>query len=533
MKKTTLILAILAALLVFAPVAAQDERAALPWWNDRVFYELFVRSFYDSDGDGIGDLQGVIQKLDYLNDGDPATTDDLGVTGLWLMPIMESPSYHGYDVTDYRTVESDYGTNDDFKQLMTEAHKRGIAVIVDLVVNHTSSEHPWFVASAAQDPEYADWYRWDTECPTYRGPWGEQVWIRRGDRCYYAVFWEGMPDLNYANPAVMTEMSDIARYWVKDMGADGFRLDGLKHVVEEGTVQENTASTRAWAAEFHNAVLTAAPDSLTVGEVWSSDYLSSQYVPDGADLVFEFDLATAMLQSAQGGRSAAIASLQNRAFGLYPPNQYVAFLTNHDQNRVMSELRSVEKAKVAASLLLTQPGVPFIYYGEEIGMQGIKPDERIRTPMQWDDSERTAGFSTQRPWEPLQNDAETVNVVAESADPDSLLSHYRNLIRLRTEHPALTHGDFVPVASASREVYAFLRRSEEETVLVVLNLSDEAITDYGLSLEAGLSAGASVATSSDGTAVTMPELTADGGFAGYLPLAELAPYSVIVIPFSA
>src|SRR4051812_11406949 len=173
MNKTTLyFVSMVAALLMLAPAAAQEATsvptqeatqgaASTPWWNNRVFYEVFVRSFYDSNGDGIGDLQGLIQKLDYLNDGNPATSDDLGVTGLWLMPIMESPSYHGYDVTDYRTVEADYGTNDNFKQLMTEAHKRGIAVIVELVVNHTSVDHPWFKASAAGDAQYRDWYRWD------------------------------------------------------------------------------------------------------------------------------------------------------------------------------------------------------------------------------------------------------------------------------------------------------------------------------------------------------------------------------------
>jgi glycosidase len=530
MKKSILFSVVFVALLMLTPVTAQEAAGEMPWWNNRVFYEIFVRSFYDSDGDGIGDLQGVIQKLDYLNDGDPATTDDLGITGIWLMPIMTSPSYHGYDVTDYRTVNPDYSTNEDFAALMEAAHERGIAIIVDLVINHTSSEHPWFVAAAEGDAEYRDWYRWDDSCPTYRGPWGQVVWIPREDSCYYAVFWEGMPDLNYQTPAVMDEMSSIARYWLQDMGADGFRLDGLRHIIEEGEIQENTPSTLAWAAEFHDVVQEAAPDSLTVGEVWSSNITAARYVPDGADLVFEFDLATAMMQAAMLGRSPMIAPVQNGAYGLYPPNQYAAFLTNHDMNRAMNQLRTVEKAKVAANLLLTQPGVPFIYYGEEIGMRGAKPDELIRTPMQWEGG-ASGGFSTETPWEPLQEDVDTVNVALQTSDSNSLLSHYRNLIHLRNEHPALAHGDFVPIETDARSVYSFLRRSADETLLVLLNLDDrEAVTEYTLNLSAGLS-GEGTLVRGEGE-LTQPSLNDNGGFADYAPLAELAPYSVTVIQFA-
>ena len=531
MKKPAIVFLILTAFLSFAPVAAQDASGAAHWWNYRVFYEIFVRSFYDSDGDGIGDLQGVIEKLDYLNDGDPATTDDLGITGIWLMPITDAPSYHGYDPTDYRNVNPDYGTNEDFTALMDAAHERGIAVIVDLVVNHTSREHEWFVASAEGDAEYRDWYIWDESCPTYRGPWGQEVWIPMGDSCYYAVFWEGQPDLNYENPEVMDEMTDIARFWVQDMGADGFRLDGMKHLVEEGELQENTISSREWATEFHTAVREAAPESLTVGEVWSSSFIASRYVPDGADIVFDFDLATAMMQSATIGRSSAVYAAQTGLLGLYPPNQYGAFLANHDMNRVMNALRGdVNKAKVAANLLMTQPGVPFIYDGEEIGMQGAKPDERIRTPMQWDDSGASGGFSTGDPWEPLQDDAATVNVEAQTDDPDSLLSHYRDLIDLRTSHPALAYGDFVALESEASRIYSFLRRSPEETLLVILNLSDDPVDDYGLTLEGASLSGEASLVRGEGDLV-QPEFNAEGGFAGYLPLAEIAPFSLTVIQF--
>ncbi len=533
MNRTAILLAILL-LAAFAPVTAQqatEQPTNSHWWNDRVFYEMFVRSFYDSNGDGIGDLQGAIQKLDYLNDGDPNTTTDLGVTGIYLMPIMSAASYHGYDTTDYLSVDPAYGTNDDFKQLIAAAHQRGISVIVDLVLNHTSNQHPWFQASAAGNPNYADWYRWDDSCPTYPGPWGEKVWIALGDRCYYAVFYYQQPDLNYENPAVTTEMYDVARYWLQDMGADGFRLDALQHLIEDGQNQVNTDATHQWADGFHQYIQSVNPDSLVVGEVDASSFISSSYVPDAADLVFEFDFANAMLQSAQQGRSSNITGLQNRVDQLYPPGQYAAFLTNHDQNRVMNALvGDVDKAKAAADLLLTQPGVPFIYYGEEIGMSGAKPDERIRTPMQWDS---TGGFTTGTAWEPLQDDLSSVNVAAETDDPNSLLSHYRDLIHLRDENPALLHGDLIPVKSASHSVYSFIRQSDDQTLLVVINLSNADVSDYGLSLDSGLSAGAQAAPIYGADSVTQPEIDANGGFSGYLPLSNLSPYTITVIRLGA
>ncbi len=526
-KLTPFLICILAALISFAPVSAQD-------WNNRVFYELFVRSFYDSNGDGIGDLRGAIQKLDYLNDGNPATTTDLGITGIWLMPIMASPSYHGYDVTDFRTVNADYGTNDDFKQFVAAAHARGIQVIVDLPINHTSSDNPWFKASAAGDPQYANWYRWDPSCPTYRGPFGERVWFPLNSTCYYAIFADNMPDLNYENPAVTAEMDDIARFWLQDMGADGFRLDALQHIVEEGQKQANTDATHAWAEAFKDYIKSIKPDALVVGEVDSNSFVSSSYVPKAADLVFEFDLAKAMVQSATQGNASNISGKQKQVDGLYPPNQYAAFLTNHDQNRVMNDLGgSTSKAEVAADLLLTQPGVPFIYYGEEIGMSGAKPDERIRTPMQWDSTATTGGFTTGTPWEALQNDYATVNIAAQTNNPASLLSHHRDLIHLRATHPALDHGDLTLVKSASRKVYSFVRHSDEETLLVVINLSGDAVSDYGLTLSSGLAAGTTAAPIMGAEKVDQPAVSSDGGFANYLPTAELPPYSLLVIQLGA
>ena len=516
-------------------IAAQEQATPLQW-SDRVFYEIFVRSFYDSDGDSMGDLRGVIEQLDYLNDGDPSTMTDLGVTGLWLMPVMQSPSYHGYDVTDYFQIEQDYGTNEDFLALIEAAHERGMIVIVDLVVNHTSVEHPWFIASTDGDPQYDDWYVWSDESPTYRGPWGQQVWIPRGGRSYYAVFWDGMPDLNYNNAEVTQEMHDIARFWLEDMGVDGFRLDAIKHLIEEGSNQENTPSSHAWMQSFHAYVDSVDADALTVGEAWSTSYEAAEYVEnDEVDLVFEFDLAAAMVQSARQGNHAAVAAIQERSVSLYPQARYATFLTNHDQNRVMTELRGdMGAAKVAASILLTAPGLPFIYYGEEIGMQGQKPDERIRTPMQWDATENTAGFTTGRVWEPLSTrNEEGINVADQMDDPESLWSHYRNLIHVRTGYAALQWGEFAMVESDAREVYSFLRYTDDQTLLVVINLSDEPVEEYTLTLETGVLGGLTGASVvfGDGESV-VPTVNANGGFDAYVPMTPLAAYSTMIIELS-
>ncbi len=502
----------------------------LPWWNDHVFYEVFVRSFKDSDGDGTGDLQGLISQLDYLNDGNPETDDDLGVTGLWLMPVAQSPSYHGYDVTDYKTIEADYGSNEDFRQLMAEAHERGMVVIVDLVMNHTSSEHPWFLESQTAGSEYETWYIWDDSPIPFPSPWGSQVWHPRGDSFYYGLFWEGMPDLNYRNGDVTLAMRDIIQFWLEEMDVDGFRLDAVRHLVENGAVQQNTPETHAWLEDFYRYVHTISPQALTVGEVWDTSAAVVPYIGDELDICFEFDLATAILEAVKRGENNNLMEVQQRVLGAYPRGQYASFLTNHDQNRVINQLlKNIDQAKIAATLLLTNPGVPFIYYGEEIGMRGVKPDERIRTPMQWDGS-ANAGFTTGTPWEALNNDTSTVNVAALEEDPDSLFNHYRSLVHLREDYEALRSGEMALVESSTTQVYAFLRYTEGEAVLVLVNLSSAAIGDYKLSLaESPLSGSLQASLSLGEGEVTVPSLNASGGFDAYQPLPELAPYGSYVI----
>lgn len=517
------------------PLPGPEESGGLgtdgmPWWNDRIFYEIFVRSFQDSDGDGIGDLQGLISRLDYLNDGDPATDDDLGVTGIWLMPVMESPSYHGYDVVDYYTIEQDYGDMEDFKALLEEAHKRGIVVIVDLVMNHTSVQHPWFQESRIPGSEKEDWYIWEDQPSFSSGPWGQTVWHEDNGRYYYGIFWEGMPDLNLTNPEVTEQLYDINRYWLEDVGVDGFRLDAVKHLIEEGRKQGNTNATHAWLEDYHDYYKSISPYALTVGEAWTQTDEAVEYIPDEVDIVFEFDLARGMLDSANSGVRGPVAIAQGTVDRFYPPGQYAAILSNHDQDRVMTQLGGdVAAAKLAATMLLTNEGVPFIYYGEEIGMQGQKPDERIRTPMQWDDSV-TAGFTDGRPWQTLAPGHEDANVAGEDEDPDSLLNHYRTLTHLRNAHPALRVGDLIRLKSSDQAVYAYLRQSDDELILVLLNLGDAAVEDYRLSLKAGDLSGDFTPTMLFGEGEpTAPALNASGGFDAYTPLPQLAPQSSYII----
>ncbi len=494
------------------------------WWNDAVFYEVFVRSFQDSDGDGIGDINGLIERLDYLQ--------ELGVTALWLMPIMESPSYHGYDVVDYYTVEQDYGTNEDFQRLIEEAHKRGIRVTVDLVVNHTSTENPWFIAANSGDPEYRDWYVWADPAPDYLGPWGQRVWYQGQDGAYYAVFWSGMPDLNLSNPEVTAQINDITRYWLEDMGADGFRMDAVRHFIENGAAQENTPDTHAWLQAYHTFYKSVDPEAFTIGETWTDTQNAAQYAVDENDIPFEFNLAEEYVRAAGSPISGNLYDVAELVDASYPPNQFGIFLTNHDQNRVMSVLRDPAKAKLAAALLLTSPGVPFLYYGEEIGMTGTKPDEDIRLPMQWTSDDPNVGFTTGVPWRAPAADYPDVSVALQEDDPDSLLNTYRTLIRLRNEHEALREGEWTAVTPNSNRLYAFLRHTENETILVLFNLNPNPVlaADYSLELAEGPLSGAVTAVSLFGLeGATAPEVNAAGGFAGYTPLAEIPGQSVAII----
>lgn len=507
-------------------------------WNGRTWYEIFVRSFADSDGDGIGDLRGLTARLDYLNDGDPSTATDLGVGGIWLMPIAESPSYHGYDVVDYRKVEQDYGTTADMKAFLAAAHEREIKVIVDLVLNHTSSESPWFKDAEKPGSRHDDWYVWANENPHWPGPGGQVVWHPDGKRWFYGVFGAGMPDLNMRNPAVTAEMEDIAAYWLKDVGVDGFRLDAAKHLIEDGKdAQTNTPETRAWLAGFKASVDAVDPGALLIGEVFDPAKVAGPYVPDSLDMTFNFSLATGIRLALQNQRVAPLATALGDTIASWPANQQGSFLTNHDQTRIMTALYGdVPSAKLAAYLLLTAPGTPFLYYGEEIGVTGAKPDERIRTPMRWTAEPATAGFTTGTPWEALsEDDAASVNVATQLADPASLLATYQDLVRLRAATPALQDGVTLPVDGGAEPVIGWVRATNGQVLLSVVNVSDEPVSSYGLSLDGGPLCGALSARllgtvgGDPGATPTDPVVTADGGLDAWAPFPVLAPRSGYLI----
>ncbi len=497
--------------------------AQTDWKKGGTCYEVFVRSFYDSDGDGIGDLKGLIQKLDYINNGTKGGNHSLGARCMWLMPVDESPSYHGYDVTNYYRVNPQYGTNDDFKKLIAESHRRGIRVLVDLVLNHASSDHPFF-QEALNNPAspYRDWFRWSATIPA-----GQEGWHRSPVRneYYYGFFWSGMPDLNYENPAVRDEAKKVATFWLREMGVDGFRLDAIPYLVEENGQRMHTRGTHAFLREFAAHVRSVAPNAFTIGEVWDSTGAMLAYYPDQLDAHFAFDISNAIVAAVRTGSMKGLFPPVLRLQRELPANRWCPFLRNHDQTRTMTELGgSASRAKLAATLLLTFPGLPFVYYGEEIGMTGDKPDPRLRTPMHWARG-RAAGFTRGKPWESLQPDSSTANVEAEDGDKSSLLNLYRRLINLRAENSDLASGELVALDAGDDAVAAYVRRTGDHAVLVVANLGTSSLSNVKLSslnhlLPAGLYTARNLLGRAPGASL---RIRSDGKVKDYVPLPSLAP----------
>jgi glycosidase len=451
----------------------------LEWARGAVFYEVFVRSFADSNGDGVGDFNGLTAKLDYLR--------DLGVEGLWLMPVFESPSYHGYDVVNYEKVDPEYGTEEDFDRLLREAHRRGIRIVVDFVINHTGSGHPWFVESASSpDSPRRNWYVWRKDNPGWIQPFGNgPTWHAKGDAYYYGIFWSGMPDLNHRSPEVRAEMKRLASLWLA-RGVDGFRLDAARHITESGPgeAQNDTPETHAFWREFSAHVRSVRPDALLVGEVWSDFedivpyYGATSRLPGGDELpmLFNFPVGEAALQSLMSGDAAGLSATLAAMSKAYPKGVLDApFLANHDQVRVATQLEGQEaRLRSAPALLLTLPGTPFLYYGEEIGLPNGPREERDpakRRPLPWDGSEK-GGFTKGTPWSPLVEGWQQRNVAAQLADTGSLLHRYRLLIHVRRASPALRLGTLRPLPHDPKapSVVAFLREAGGERVLVVHNV---------------------------------------------------------------
>jgi glycosidase len=485
----------------------------------------------------MGDLRGLTQKLDYINDGDETTDRDLGARCVWLMPVNEASSYHGYDATDYYRVERDYGTNEDLRGFVSEAHRRGIAVIVDMVLNHLSSEHPYFRdALGGPGGAHRAWFRWSAAKPAELGAWGQEVWHKSPvrDEYYYGVFWHGMPDLDYTTPAVREEAERIAAFWLTTMGVDGFRLDAVPYLVEEPGRQVGTAGTHAFLREYARSIRAVAPDAFTVGEVWDGIDRMLPYYPDQLESYFAFDLSDLLIAAVRHGSAQPLMERFARFQHEVPNGRFATFLRNHDQTRTLTALGGdVARARVAATLLLTLPGLPFVYYGEEIGMTGDKPDENLRTPMQWSGA-AGGGFTSGTAWEPPQADWRTTNVALQSDDPGSLLTLYRRLIRLRLANSALGSGDFVPLAATDSAVAAWVRRDGERIALVVANLGTGPASGVALSSrENVLPAGQYVARRllQPGTAQAVT-VAADGRLRDYVPVPALAPLETRVFELS-
>ena len=456
-----------------APATATTKQVA----PSGVWYEIFVRSWYDTNGDGIGDLNGVTAKLDYLK--------SLGVDGIWLMPINPSPSYHGYDVTDYYGINPQYGTLADFRHLLAEAHKRGIKVIIDMVINHSGNENRWFMA--AQDPRspYHDWYTWADKYTDLASDsvTGGTAWHAAGRAHYLGIFAPTMPDLNYDNPAVRAEMIKVGQYWLKQ-GVDGFRLDAARHIYENfpWDVDDPAAQAKnfAWWSEYHRGLDAVNPHTYLVGEVTRDR--ASELAPwlKPLDAVFNFPLAKQLIAAAGSERNLGLGPTLDRTYTAYEAAGGAAikdapFLSNHDQERVMSQLDdNPQHMRTAAAMLLTLPGEPYIYYGEELGTQGRKPDPDLRQPMRWQRSPTARGETTWEAGSPLNGAA--VSVQAEQADPHSLLHLYTRLIHWRSEVPALRDGGFRAYPEASDHLVAWERTAPHGTVLVVHNLSGQAQT---------------------------------------------------------
>jgi alpha-amylase len=507
------------------PAHSQTSSAGPAWTRGAVCYEVFVRSFYDSNGDGIGDLKGLTSKLGYI--------DSLGASCIWIMPIAKSPSYHGYDVADYYTVDPAYGTNADFQHLVAAAHRRGIKVIVDMVLNHSSSQHPYFQAALRDTASpYRSWYIFS---PTDggKGPWGAPAWRKSPvrDEYYYGLFSAEMPDLDYHNPAVRAEGKKIADYWLKEMGVDGFRLDAVQYLVEDGPCQRDCAGTHAYLHEYGAHIDSVSPGAYTVGEVWDNIGTILTYYPDQLSSYFMFPLADSLRLALQRGSAGGLLASYHQLQDSLPDWRWSPILSNHDGTRIMTSLGGdMARARVAATLLLTLPGLPYVYYGEEIGMTGDKPDPRLRTPMQWKPG-KGVGFTTGTAWESPQPDSATTNVAREETEPGSLLHLYRSLINLRRHNEALATGRLVPLTTENTQVVAYLRRAGSHAVLVVANLGATPASDIWINSETGaMPPGRYPPRSLVGGPVSATfTVNADGRVQGYHPVGTLAPGQSLVL----
>jgi maltose alpha-D-glucosyltransferase/alpha-amylase len=493
------------------------------WYKNAVFYEVHIRSFCDSNGDGKGDLAGLTGKLDYLQ--------ELGIDCIWLLPMFPSPLRDdGYDIADYHNVHPDYGSVEDFKKLVDEAHSRGMRVVADLVLNHTSDQHPWFVESRkSKDNPYRDYYVWSDSDQKYKDTriifldtepsnWsfdeatGEYYWHR---------FYASQPDLNYDNPVVADTMIDVLKYWM-DMGIDGFRADAVPYLFErEGTNCENLPETHDYLKRVRRVLDEDYPETILLGEAnqWPWDLRpyfggdeNDPSVPgDEFHLAFHFPVMPRIFKALKLGDATDILDIMSRTPAIPANTHWCVFLRNHDEltlEMVTEEDRQLmwnlyapdprmrlnlgirrrlaplldndrRKIEVANSILFTLPGAPIIYYGDEIGMgDNIALFDRngVRTPMQWS-AEPGAGFSEAEPWAPIIADetygTQMVNVEAQRNDPTSLYHTMKQFIAARKANPVLGWGGCNFLTLPKKAILAYLRYQDEEIILVIHNLSDQ------------------------------------------------------------
>ena len=451
--------------------------------NFRVFYQIFVGSFSDSNGDGVGDLRGIINRMDYLNDGNINSGKSLGVQGIWLSPIFDSPSYHKYDATDYYTVDWEFGTNDDLKELVELCHERNVKVILDLAINHTSTQNNWFKQfkqarkDGATDNPYYDFYTCVTREEQVSGR--EYRLVPNCSNWYYECnFDSGMPELNFDNPAVREEVVKIAKFYL-DMGIDGFRFDAVKYIYYNDT--ETTVDFWLWYMEQLRAI---NPDIYTIGECWDPDDTILKYYPALNCFAFSAGTtATGKIPSAIQGNSISsytsyVANLQSKILAANPDGMFAPFITNHDNDRAAGFLDIPDgKAYMAASLLLLTPGSPFIYYGEEIGMKGSRgganTDANRRLAMLWGDDD-----TVEDPIGATYKASNQTNgtVASQLNDKNSLLNHYEKLIRLRIKYPEIARGLYTSLSAPKAGVGGFIVEYNGSKIAIIHNNNKETVT---------------------------------------------------------
>lgn len=463
------------------------KEAVLSEDNYRTWYEVFVYSYYDSDGDGIGDLKGLTGKLDYINDGDAATDTDLGCDGIWLMPIMPSTTYHKYDVTDYCAVDSEYGTLEDFETFVDACHERGVNVIIDLVMNHSSTQHTWFKEAAAylkslsenEEPDlaecpYVDYYNFSRE---KKGGYCE---LPGSDWYYEARFWSEMPDLNLGNENVRAEFEQIVDFWL-DLGVDGFRLDAAKEYYTD-----NVSANVEVLTWFNTMVKEKKADAYIVAEVWSNMETYAQYYESGIDSCFDFSFAdqsgtivSVLRGTAMSGASSygkALEKLQE-TLGTYSDSYIDApFYTNHDMARSAGYFFNdfgENQTKMAEAMNLMMSGSCFLYYGEELGMKGSGKDENKRAPMYWSKDAEAEGMCD-GPADMEIFEMKYDSFTEQQNDGDSIYSFVKEAIHVRNSYPAITHGIVAFEEEYSDENVCVIRKTyEDEQVLLVFNISTE------------------------------------------------------------